>query len=427
MQLRNRIQGLIHLKGSEVIPNPANFRSHPKQQRDVLRAAMEDLGIIAAGIVRQLPDGSYMAIDGHLRGEDNPDETLPWLLVDLNEEEAKKAILTLDPVSAMAEINKEVLNEVLQTVDINDEEIQKLCAKLADDAGLYKEDKENLEDDEIPQTPENPVTRLGDVWVVGPHKHRIMCGSSTDPQSVRHLMAGNIPHMMVTDPPYGVVYNPGWRNEAAEKGLIQYAARREGKVLNDERVDWTEAYKLFEGDVVYVWHAGKHTGEVSKNIQDAGFEIRSQLIWKKPNFAISRGDYHWQHEPLLYACRKGRPSKWCGDRSQSTIWEISNRLEATDKTDHGTQKPLECMARPIRNHGKDDDSVYDPFGGSGTTMVASEEIGRQSFLMELHPPYVDVTLMRMRSRFGSEITLEETGQSFEEVAQERLTSTQTPA
>ncbi len=391
-----------------------------------MSAVLSSIGYVDALLARRLPDGTLELIDGHLRLDTTPDSEVPVLVCDLNDEEAKQVLLTFDPLSAMASTNAAMLDGLLQQVDINDEEIQKLCAKLADDAGLYKDEKENLEDDEIPQTPANPVTRLGDVWVVGPHKHRIMCGSSTDPQSVRNLMVGNIPHMMVTDPPYGVVYDPGWRNEAAEKGLIQYAARREGKVLNDERVDWTEAYKLFEGDVVYVWHAGKHTGEVSKNIQDAGFEIRSQLIWKKPNFAISRGDYHWQHEPLLYACRKGRPSKWCGDRSQSTIWEISNRLEATDKTDHGTQKPLECMARPIRNHGKDDDSVYDPFGGSGTTMVAAEEIGRQSFLMELHPPYVDVTLMRMRSRFGSEVTLEATGQSFEEVAQERLTAAPSP-
>lgn len=422
MELRNRIQGLVYIKGRDVEPSPHNFRKHPQEQRDALRASMGDLGLIAAGIVRKLPDGSYQAVDGHLRAEDNQNVELPWILVDLDEEEAKKAILMLDPIASLATTDAGILDKVLQSVDINDEALQNLCQKLADEAGLYKVemDKTPLEDDEIPALPVNPVTKLGDVWLLGPSLvHRVMCGDSTNAEDVAKLLNGAVPQICVTDPPYGVVYNPGWRNEAAAKGLIQYAARREGEVQNDDRVDWTDAYKLFPGDVIYVWHAGKHTGQVSGNIQDAGYEIRSQLIWKKPNFAISRGDYHWQHEPLLYAVKKGRTSKWCGDRSQSTIWEISNRLEASDKTDHGTQKPLECMARPIRNHGSPGDGVYDCFGGVLTTLMAAQSLDRQAYCMELDPKYVDAGLQRYMNRFGVEAILESTGQRFSQVKEER--------
>lgn len=422
MQLRNRIQGLVNLKGRDVQPSPWNFRTHGQEQRDTLRAAMESLGIIAAGIVRQLEDGTYQAIDGHLRSEDNQNEELPWLLVDLDEAEARQAILTLDPIGAMAGMDSKVLDSVLQKVDINDESLQNLCQKLADEAGLYKFDSTPVVDDEdsIPQTPTNPVSKLGDVWIIGDKLHRLGCGDSTDAAFVSKVLNGAKPFIMVTDPPYGVVYDPGWRNEAAEKGLIQYAARREGTVQNDDRIDWSEAYKLFPGDVAYVWHAGKYTMEVSKSLIDSSFEIRSQIIWAKPNFAISRGDYHWRHEPCAYSVRKGKKSKWCGDRSQSTVWEISNRLEATDKTDHGTQKPVECMARPIRNHGGPEDSVYEPFSGSGSCLVAAQEIGRTCYAIELHPPYVDVALTRLRNRFGFEPILESTGQTFTQVKEERL-------
>lgn len=418
MELRNRIQGLVHLTGEQVQPSPHNFRTHNAEQKSALRASMERLGVIAAGIVRQLPDGSYQAVDGHLRGAENQTEKLPWLLVDLNEEEAKEAILMLDPISAMAGTDAKVLDSVLQSIDINDETLQKLCTKLAAEAGLYKGEIDAISDDDaIPSIPTNPVTKRGDVWVLG--EHRVMCGDSTSMLDVTKLLNNQIPLICVTDPPYGTSYQPGWRDEMAKAGLIQYASRRGGVVLNDDRADWLEAYKLFPGDIMYVWHAHNHGGVVSQNIVDAGFQIRNHLVWRKPHFAISRGDYHWQHEALAYSVRKGKPSQWCGDRSQSTIWDISNRLEENDKTDHGTQKPLECMARPIRNHGNPGDGVYDPFGGSLTTLIAAQETGRTAYVMELSEAYCDVGLQRYINRYKVEPVLEATGQTFTQVKEER--------
>jgi len=178
-----------------------------------------------------------------------------------------------------------------------------------------------------------------------------------------------------------------------------------------------EAYALFPGAVAYVWHASAGVVQFAIDLAGAGFEIRSQIVWAKPRFVIGRGHYHWQHEPCWYAVRKGQTAQWAGDRSQSTLWEISNKIE--DHTEHSTQKPVECMARPIRNHGKQGDSVYDPFLGSGTSLIAAEGLGRRCVGLELAPKYVDVIVGRWEGFAAAEATLEATGQTFAEVAGER--------
>ena len=414
--MKDRIQGLVYLKGKDVKPSPFNFRTHPQQQKDALNAAMGRLGVVAAGIVRKLEDGTYEAIDGHLRAAENQETELPWLLTDLDEQEAKEAILTIDPLSALAGTNAEILDAVLQSVDINDEALQNLCTKLADEAGLYKEEQEEADEDGKIEIPDVVVVKNGDIWILGTSpQHRFMCGDSTSKEDIDKLLAGNLPFMCVCDPPYSVKYDPSWRNEAAAKGLINFAARREGIVMNDDRVDWTDAYKLFPGDVLYVWHAGRHAGEVMRNVEDAGFEIRSQIIWKKPNFAISRGHYHWIHEPMVYSVRKGSTAKWCGDRSQSTVWEITNRLENGDETEHGTQKPVECMARPIRNHGDVNDDVMDIFAGVFTTGIACEQLGRRCFGIDLDPKWVQAGIQRWEKMTGKQAILEATGQTLSEL------------
>jgi DNA modification methylase len=204
---------------------------------------------------------------------------------------------------------------------------------------------------------------------------------------------------MVTDPPYGVEYDPQWRVDAAAKGNLSYGASAVGKVQNDDRVDWGEAYQLFGAQVAYVWHAGKYSPEVAKSLNDSGFEIISQIIWVKPTFAISRGDYHWQHEPCWYAHRKGATHNWQGSRSETTTWEIERGCAT--KTGHGTEKPVECMAKPIRNNTKPGQLVCDPFLGSGTTLVACEQLSREGVGIEIDPKYVAVTLERL-SEMGLE-------------------------
>lgn len=243
----------------------------------------------------------------------------------------------------------------------------------------------------VPTVPDEPTAKIGDIYQLG--RHRVMCGDSTNPQHVEKLLDGNEPIAMITDPPYGVNYDPQWREDADGIG-----GRSLGKVANDDIVDWTDAYSLFAGSVIYVWHAGKFSDVVARNIKDCGFDIISQIIWAKNHFAISRGDYHWKHEPCWYAVRSGHKHNWQGARDQSTVWEIDNNNGTTQDKEqtwgHGTQKPIDCMERPILNNTKAGESVYDPFGGSGTTLIACERTGRNCFTMEIEPKYVDVIVKR---------------------------------
>lgn len=233
-------------------------------------------------------------------------------------------------------------------------------------------------------------TKLGQIWEIG--KHRLMCDSATDEEAVKALLSGHTPLLCVTDPPYGVNYDPSWRNVQAAKGNLAYGARRVSPVSNDDRADWRKAWELFPGDVIYSWHpAGAPSLVHAAALQASGFILRMQIIWAKSNFPIGRGDYHVRHEPCWYAVREGKPAKRTDDRKQTTLWEIN--LDRNVEGGHSTQKPLECMARPIRNH--EFTEVYDPFLGSGTTMVAAEQLGRICYAMELEPKYVAVSLQRL--------------------------------
>lgn len=235
----------------------------------------------------------------------------------------------------------------------------------------------------------------GDLWHIG--EHRLLCGDSTKADDVARLLGEDKPMLMVTDPPYGVKYDPSWRAEAG----VNKNQGKMGKVENDDNADWTESWRLFPGDAAYVYHAGAKASIVQASLEAAGFAIRAQIIWAKDRMAMSRGDYHWQHEPCWYAVREGGKGHRNDDRTQTTLWNIPARDDAGHG--HGTQKPLECMARPIRNHHSE--MVYDPFLGSGTTMVACENLKRKCRGIEISPDYCAVILQRMKDAFPS-ITIE---------------------
>jgi DNA modification methylase len=224
---------------------------------------------------------------------------------------------------------------------------------------------------------------------------------------------------MVTDPPYGVELDPQWRERA---GLGRQ--RQTGTIPNDDRVDWTAAYQLFTGDVAYVWHAGVHAAEVAAGLTTADFRIRAQIIWVKQHFALGRGDYHWCHEPCWYAVREGKSSKWCGDRTQSTVWQIANLnpfggSRQEEATGHGAQKPVELMRRPILNNTVRGEIVYDPFLGSGTTLIAAASTDRICYGLDIDSRYVDVIVQRWQRFSGQVAVLEADGRGFDEIAAQR--------
>jgi len=232
--------------------------------------------------------------------------------------------------------------------------------------------------------------KAGDLWLIG--SHRLLCGDSTKADDVGRLLAGAAPVLMVTDPPYGVEYDPSWRADAG----VNKNQGKMGKVANDDIADWSPAWALFPGDAAYIYHAGIMSATVQASLEVCGFKIRAQIIWAKDRMALFRGDYHWQHEPCWYAVRDGKPGHRTEDRKQTTLWEIPARDDSGHG--HGTQKPVECMARPMRNH--DAPEVYDPFLGSGTTMVAAQNLGRKCYGLEISPAYCAVILQRMFDAFG---------------------------
>jgi DNA modification methylase len=250
---------------------------------------------------------------------------------------------------------------------------------------------------------------------MGPH--RLSCGDATSGVDVQRLLDGVKPMLMAVDPPYGMDLRPAWRNEAFGE-----ANRSIGTVRNDDRADWREAWQWFSGPVAYVWHAGTKAAVVAESLEACGFEIRSQIIWTKPHFVISRGAYHVGHEPCWYAVRKGAGSRWRGGRKQKTVWEIANGLSQGGPrqaenavTGHGAQKPVECMRRPILNHTLPGEVVYDPFVGAGTTIIAAETTKRIAYAMDIDPVYLDLAIERWQQFTGQKAVLAETQETFEHV------------
>ena len=265
-------------------------------------------------------------------------------------------------------------------------------------AALFADPRAGLTDENAVVEPAPTDIVRGELFVLG--RHRLLCGDATSAGDVTRVLDGAAPVLMTTDPPYGVSHDPAWRHRA---NLTQRTAV--GRVLNDDRAEWTAAWQLFPGRVAYVWHAGLKAPAVAADLEAAGFTIRSQIIWQKQHFALSRGDYHWGHEPAWYAVRgKGH---WCGDRRQTTVWEVANlnplggsRTGENAVTGHSTQKPVRLFEIPILNHTGVHDAVFDPFCGSGTAIVAAEKLGRACYALDLDPQYVQGAVTRWEAFTG---------------------------
>jgi DNA modification methylase len=268
------------------------------------------------------------------------------------------------------------------------------------------------DEDEVPELAKTAVSTAGDIWCLG--DHRVGCGDSTDAAAVDALLKGREPHLMITDPPYGVEYDPAWRHQ---RGVSR--SGRRSKVRNDERADWAPAWALFPGTVAYVWHGALRSIPAAESLVSQGFTIRAQIIWAKERLVIGRGDYHWQHEPCWYAVRS--KGNWTGDRKQTTLWTIPSSGQDAE-TEHSTQKPVECMRRPLLNNSGPGDAVYDPFLGSGTTLIAAETSGRCCFAMELESLYVDLAVRRWQAFTGKVAMRLADGRCFDDIAAEQPVS-----
>ena len=402
-------------------PYARNARTHSAAQVDQIAASIREWGWTVPVLVDE--DGGLIAGHGRvLAAQKLGIAEIPVMVASGWTEAQKRAYILADNKLALnAGWDADLLRVEIGDLQAVDFDISLIGFGDDELAAIMVDKTEGLTDpDEAPETPVDPVSALGDVWILG--KHRLICGDSTDALVVGKVLAGVSPHLMVTDPPYGVNYDPDWRNRAARNspGMRNrhIGARAVGLVLNDGRADWSEAYALFPGDVVYVWHpAGARSVEFFNSLQASAFEIRMQIIWNKSNFPIGRGNYHVKHEPCWYGVRKGKTAHWAGDRKQTTVWDIPKPQKS--ETGHSTQKPVECMKRPIENNSSPGQAVYEPFSGSGTTIIAGEMTGRCVYAIELSPAYVDVAVERWQNFTGQEATLESSGETFNQLKARR--------
>ena len=399
-----------------LLPYAANARMHPDEQVAQIAGSIVEFGFNVPCLV----DERGVLVAGHgrlLAAQRLGLSQVPVIRLDHLSDAQARAYRIADNQIALnsgwddALLSAEVARLKEDGVDLEllgfpEDELDRLLA------GLDGEKGGSEDEDVVPEPPETPISRPGDLWILG--RHRLLCGDATRAADVARLLGDVRPHLMVTDPPYGVDYDPSWRNDAGVS-----ATTRTGRVSNDDRADWREAWALFLGDVAYVWHAGVHARTVAESLDASGFPIRSQIIWSKSRFVLGRGDYHWQHEPCFYAVRKGATGHWQGARDQSTVWMIGGGGDEDAATVHGTQKPVECMRRPMINNSERGDAVYEPFAGSGTTMIAAESVERHCFAMEIDPRYCDVIIERWQSFTGAKVQLETDGRSFEDMRSER--------
>jgi DNA modification methylase len=395
---------------AKLVPNARNARTHSPEQVDQIAASIREWGWTNPVLVTE--EGTIIAGHGRVLGAKKLGLAEAPVMIAAGWTKAQIAAYALadNKLALNAGWDQEILALEIAGLQELGFDID-LTGFSSDEIAALASRVEGLTDpDEAPEPPAEPVSMPGDLWVLG--QHRLLCGDSTVAADVQRVLGPVKPHLMVTDPPYGVDYDPTWR---AEVGVNQNK-RRLGKVANDDRCDWREAWALFPGSVAYIWHAGRHASGVQASLAAAGFEVRSQIIWAKDRFALSRGHYHWQHEPCWYAVRNGT-ANWKGDRKQSTLWQIPAR--EGKGFEHGTQKPVECMKRPIENNSSPGQAVYEPFSGSGTTIIACEITGRVCHAIELLPQYVDVAVERWQQFTGQEAVLEGDGRSFEAVAAER--------
>ncbi len=428
---RNRITGSGEEAPDQLLANPANWRIHPKAQQDALAGALDAVGWVQQVLVNRR---TGFVVDGHARvalALSRGEPTVPVLYVDLALDEEALVLATLDPIGAMAGRDDEKLRALLADVSVDD---AGLLALLGDLAG--SEPKTGLTDpDDVPEPPDEPYVQPGDLHRLG--DHRILCGDATDPAAVARLLDGAAPTLLATDPPYGVQLDQTWRDGVYNGprkrvkgwGVVAGGAKpymmqkvdaptddaeaapgngargrtkgyRHTSISGDVRADWSEAFALVPSlQVGYVWYASAHTLEVLQGLVAIGFEFAAQIIWDKGLFSIGRSWYHWNHEPCFVVRKPGLSNLFIGEHDQATIWRAPSpkRIGSGSKErkeDHPTQKPIVLSEIPIRNHLRPGEAVYEPFSGSGTTLMAAETLGRRCYAMEIDPKYVQVAIER---------------------------------
>jgi len=386
MHIKDRIIELKRVKASDLLPNPKNWRTHPAEQSDAMRGILADVGWADAVLARETPDG-LMLIDGHLRAETAPDAKVPVLVLDVDEAEADKILATHDPLAAMAGTNEDALRSLVSDMPVANDALQAMLTDLVPDPSPV------IEEDEVPEPPADPVTKAGDLWLLG--EHRLLCGDSTNAEDVERLMRGETAEMMFADPPYGVNYEGGHFHS----GNVRIVRKREALQGDTQSIyaDFLPVVIAHVNGPCYLWFADSKALPVYKAVDDCGGVVSALLIWHKTNatYAAMNSQYKQRHESCLYFKPPRANLRWTGPSDACTLWEF--KRDATNDL-HPTQKPVALAANALKNHTAA--SVLDPFLGSGTTLIAAAQLGRRCFGLEISPAYCDVIVKRWENLTG---------------------------
>lgn len=401
---------------ADLVPYAKNARQHPPEQIDQIAASMERFGFTIPMLVAE--DGTIIAGHGRLMAAAQLGlaEVPVMVAHGWSEEDRRLYTLADNRLAEIAEWDPEMLRieigELREGFGIEDMSLIGFSAEdLAEILpGALIDTTGGLTDpDDVPDVPEAPVTRPGDVWLMG--KHRLLCGDSTVATDVQKVLGDVKADLCFCDPPYNVDYAGGVGAEKAGKGRrIKNDALGDG--FGQFLYDACVLINAHTDGAVYICMSSSELQTLQAAFKSAGGHWSTFIIWAKDRFTLGRADYQRQYEPILYGWPEGVKRHWCGDRDQGDVWNI----ERPHKNDlHPTMKPVSLVERAIRNSSRKGDLVFDPFGGSGTTLIAAEKTGRHASLIELDPKYVDVIVRRWQEFAGETAVLESSGQSFDDL------------
>lgn len=387
--------------------DPANAREHGERNLETIRASLERFGQ-AEPLVVHAGTGRVIGGNGRLVAM----REMGWTEADIVEIETDDVTATalgiaLNRTAELATWDEAALGRILESlrtegaldgIGFTDADMDDLISSLGD---------ETVEEDVVPELPETATTKLGDLWILG--EHRLLCGDSTNLDDVRRVMDGDQAAIVSTDPPY----------------LVDYTGERP----NDSGKDWSETYREIEikdadgffrsvftnaldvlapHGAIYCWHAHKRQGAISAIWKDLGILDHQQIVWVKPAPVFGRVYWHFQHEPCMMGWRQGSKPEHNGKHELTSVWQIDYDGQDRRASEHPTQKPLEIFARPLLKHTKKGEICFEPFSGSGSQIVAAEQLGRRCRAIEIEPVFVDLAILRWEQLTGEKAVLDET-------------------
>ena len=406
----------------QLVPYARNARTHSESQVAQIAGSIAEFGFVNPVLV----GGDNVIIAGHGRvmaAKKLGLQTVPTIKLDHLTENQRRALVIADnKIAENAGWDEELLRLELQNLADDDFDLDLLGfddVELDDLLASLNDDEAAALDENIPEVQENPVSCTGDIWIMG--EHRLLCGDSTSEADMKKLMAGELADMVFTDPPYNVNYGDTAKDKLRSKG----GAKAGRKIMNDNLGDDFEAFLTaacknmldHTKGALYICMSSSELDTLQSAFRNAGGKWSTFIIWAKNTFTLGRSDYQRQYEPILYGWKDGNDRYWCGARDQGDVW-FYNKPQKNDL--HPTMKPVDLVVRGIKNSSKTLDIVLDPFGGSGSTLIAAEHTGRQARLIELDPKYVDVIVRRWQEMTGLQATLSGTDQEFKAVEKDRL-------